>query len=106
MTEGDQVFPQDLLIKTSWFQSPEPSQLSLCPMMIRLRKTVSVPQAECEDLLFDPLKSQLVIAAHPDIIFDLFILIGRYMNRSVIMMSKAPGQKGRITFVRFNLFPS
>ena len=75
-------------------------------MVIRFLKTVPMPQTESEDLLFDLLESQFVIAAHPDIIFDLFILIGRYMNRSVIMMSKAPGQKGRITFVRFNLFPS
>ena len=80
--------------------------MCLRPMVIRLCKAISVPQAECEDLLFDLLKSQLVIAAHPNIFLDLLILIGRYMNRSIIMMSKTTGQKGCITLVRFNRFSS
>ena len=75
-------------------------------MVIRLLEAVPVPQAKRQYLLFDLFESQFVITAHPDILFDLLILFCRDMDRTIIVMGEAPGKKGCVALVRFNLFPS
>ena len=80
--------------------------MCLCPMVVRLRKAVSMPQAKRQYLLFDLFESQFVVAAHPDILFDLLILFCRDMDRTIIVMGEAPGKKSCVALVRFDLFPS
>lgn len=101
---GRKILFQDFLIDTFWFSCPEPLQVHLCPVVFRCVIPIVVPQAESKDLLLHLFQCELMILPHPDILFDLLILLRGDMHRTVIMMGQAPGNQRSVTLVGFHFF--
>ena len=64
-------------------------------------ESVIVPQAERKNLLLHLFKGKLMIIPHAEVFLGLFILICRDMNRRIIMVRQASGNKRSVTLICF-----
>ena len=83
-------------------QGFQPFPVCLGPFTFGGRIVEAMAQTESGNLLFNPLKGQLVIITHPDEFLYLFLLRGRDMNRVVGMESQTFRDKHGIPFIGFD----
>ena len=99
---GKKIFIQSFLMQPIRLQGFQPFPVCLGPFTFGGRIVEAMAQTESGNLLFNPLKGQLVIITHPDEFLYLFLLRSRDMDRVVGMESQTFRDKHGIPFIGFD----